>query len=413
MINYETFTLANGLKVIHHLDESKSSAVLNLLYNVGARDENPEKTGFAHLFEHLMFGGSKNIASFDEELQKAGGTNNAFTSNDITNYYIEVPVQNIETAFWLESDRMLELDFSQKSLDVQKGVVIEEFKQRYLNQPYGKAYLHLRENAYQTHPYRWATIGKEISHIENATLTDVKEFFYSFYRPNNATLCVAGNITLERTKELCTKWFADIASGKPNANKYVQEEKQSEERRFVAPQANAQKALYIGFHKGNKTEQSHYTADLMSDIMANGKTSYLYVTLVAKRKLFSSITVYVGDDLDPGLLYIIGKVSENTSIEEAEQGLWTEIEAFKASDIDPSELQSRKNKIITAKTYQDSSLLNKAMSLCISERQGNIELINTALKNYNLVEVKDIKNLANKILRKTNCTTIVYDKILK
>lgn len=409
MINYNTFELDNGLRVIHHLDHTKATAVLNVLYNVGARDENPNKTGFAHLFEHLMFGGSVNISSYDGALQNAGGTNNAFTSNDITNYYIEIPVENIETAFWLESDRMLQLDFSQKSLDVQKGVVIEEFKQRYLNQPYGEAYLHMRPLAYQKHPYRWATIGKEISHIENTTLEEVKNFFHTFYNPNNAILCVAGNLSLEKTTALTQKWFSSIPKGKRNPNFYPKEPTQLEPRRFNAQQINAQKALYIAFHKSNKFSAAHFAADLFSDIISTGKNSILYQTLVEKQSLFTDISAYVGDEKDPGLFYIVGKLQPTITIEQAEKGIWETLETIKQEGILPKALLSRKNKLITSKTYQDTNLLNKAMALCFALNDNDIGLANSLIDNYISVSVSDINQFANNILTKENSNTLVYD----
>jgi len=413
VILYNTFNLDNGLRVIHHLDKSKSATVLNVLYNVGARDENPKRTGFAHLFEHLMFGGSENIPSFDVALQKAGGTNNAFTSNDLTNYYIEIPAENIETAFWLESDRMKQLAFSEASLSVQKGVVVEEFKQRYLNQPYGKAYMHIRENAYQTHPYRWATIGKEIAHIEDATLEDVKSFFYQFYNPNNAILCIAGNIELEQVKHLSKKWFGPIPKGDRNKNIYPTEPKQTKEKRYEAKQENAQQAIYMAFHKASKKDKTHYAADLLSDLLANGKTSFLYSKLVEQQALFTTLSVYVGDDLDPGLLYIIGMIDNDKDLEEAEIALWREIEKFKSQFADEKELQRKKNKLITAKTYQETNILNKAMALCMAENEGNIEDVNKVNKYYNSVSMNEIKQLSNNILIKDNCTTILYPNYVK
>jgi zinc protease len=411
VITYNQFKLDNGLTVIHHLDSTKASAVLNILYNVGARDESPDKTGFAHLFEHLMFGGSENIPSYDSALQQAGGTNNAFTSNDITNYYIEIPVQNIETAFWLESDRMKQLAFSQESLNVQKGVVVEEFKQRYLNQPYGKAFMQMRENAYKSHPYRWATIGKEIKHIEDAHLDDVKAFFNQFYKPSNAVMCVAGNITYEDAKQLSTKWFGDIKAGEPNKNRYTPEPVQTQERRTVALQENPQQALYLAFHKSSVKDQDHYVADLMADILTNGKNSYLYARLIQNNPIFTSISAYCGDELDPGLFYIIGKVNNKVTLALAETKLWECIESFKTEMIEEQELTRKKNKLITTKTYHETNLLNKAMSLCIYYNLGDIELVNNSISRYNLVSVTDIKNLSNTILTKNNCTTLVYDKI--
>lgn len=411
MITYHQFTLDNGLTVIHHLDRTKSSAVLNVLYNVGARDENPDKTGFAHLFEHLMFGGSENIPSYDSALQKAGGTNNAFTSNDITNYYIEIPVQNIETAFWLESDRMKQLAFSQTSLDVQKGVVVEEFKQRYLNQSYGKAYMHIRETAYTTHPYRWATIGKEIKHIEDAKLEDVKAFFNQFYNPSNAVMSIAGNIEVAEVKKLSKRWFGDISPGKKNKNAYPIEPKQTQERRVVAAQENPQQALYLAFHKPGSKDQQHYVADLMADILTNGKNSYLYSRLVKADPVFTSITAYCGDELDAGLFYIIGKVNSEVTLSAAETKLWQCITDFKKEAIDEDELTRKKNKLITSKTYQETNLLNKAMSLCIAHNMGEIDLVNNSLSYYNLVSITDINKLSNTILNPENCTTLIYDKI--
>jgi len=413
VIEFETFTLDNGLRVIHHYDSLKSSAVLNILYNVGARDESIDKTGFAHLFEHLMFGGSANIPEYDGPLQEAGGQNNAFTSNDLTNYYIQVPVENIETAFWLESDRMKHLNFSQKSLDVQKGVVIEEFKQRYLNQPYGQAFMHIRSTAYQTHPYQWPTIGKEIFHIEDAKLQDVMDFFKRFYLPNNAIACVAGNISLEKTKALFEKWFADIDAGTANKNQYPQENKQLEPRRFVAPQANAQMALYLAFHTCSKKDKAHYALDLMSDMLSNGKNSLFYKKLVEEENIFTSIDAYVGEELDPSLFYISGRIAENITVEKAESSLWNVIETFKNKIPDNADLERRKNKLITARKYHETDLLNKAMALCIAENMGNIDLVNTEAEHYNLVSVTDIKEQANKTLTKNNCTTIIYDKITK
>ena len=411
MIKFEKFQLDNGLRVIVHEDKSTPMVAVNILYNVGSKDEHPTKTGFAHLFEHLMFSGSQNIPDFDSPLQWAGGESNAFTNKDITNFYEVLPADNIETAFWLESDRMKQLAFSQESLDVQKGVVVEEFKQRYLNQPYGKAYMQMRENAYTTHPYRWATIGKEIKHIEDAHLDDVKAFFNQFYNPSNAVMCIAGNIDLDQAKKLSNKWFADIKAGEQNKNQYPQEPNQTAERRAVALQENPQQALYLAFHKSSSKEQNHYTADLMADLLSNGKNSYLYSRLVQNNPIFTSISAYCGDELDPGLFYIIGKINNSTTIALAETRLWECIESFKKEIIDNLELARKKNKLITSKTYQESNLLNKAMSLCISHNLGDIELVNNSISRYNLVSVTDINKLSNSILNKENCTTLVYDKI--
>jgi len=413
VIKFDTFELENGLRVIHHFNPNKSSTVVNILYNVGARDEDPNKTGFAHLFEHLMFGGSKNIPDYDGPLQKAGGQNNAFTNNDITNYYIQIPSENIETAFWLESDRMKQLAFSEKSLSVQQGVVIEEFKQRYLNQPYGLAYKHLRELAYKTHPYQWQTIGKEISHVVEAKLIDVIEFFNKYYNPNNAIMCVAGNITLDNCKHLTTKWFSDIAKGERNKNIYSNEEIQVSARAIKAPQANAQKAIYIAFHKSKKMDVSHAVEDLLSDILSSGKNSFFYKYLIDKEKVFTSIDCFVGDDIDPGLFYIVGRLQDDILMEVAENKLWEYITIFKSSFSNENELLSRKNKLLTAKSYQDTELLNIAMQLCFAENLGDIQFVNNELLSYINVSVNDIKLLANKILIKEKSNTVYYDNIIK
>lgn len=414
MIDFNEFKLDNGLRVIHHLDESKNSAVINLLYNVGARDENPNRTGFAHLFEHLMFEGSENVASFDTELQKAGGVNNAFTSNDITNYYIEIPSQNIETALWLESDRMKNLAFSEKSLDIQKGVVIEEFKQRYLNQPYGKAHLHLRNIAYKKHPYRWATIGKSIEHIEEATLDEVISFFEQYYHPSNGILCIAGNISLSKTKDIVSKWFSDINSGKPNENNYIQEPQQAKENNFFAPQQNAQPSIYIGFHKPAKNDFSNFAGDILASVLGGGKDSILYKELVLKKNVFDQIGCYNGEELDPGLFLISGKVNKKLNTEEAKVEVMKILEtSISSKDISGEKLTGKINKIITAKAYQESSLLNRAMSLCFAKNRGNIHFANDDIQSYKKIKVSDVKSFINKYLIQENSNTVHFNEITK
>lgn len=321
MISFEKFTLSNGLKVIVHQDISTPIVAFNLLYDVGARDENENQTGFAHLFEHLMFGGSINIPNFDEPLQKVGGENNAFTSNDITNYYITLPKENLETAFWLESDRMLSLAFTEKSLEVQRQVVVEEFKQNYLNQPYGDVWLLLRPLAYEKHPYKWATIGKEISHIENATMDDVKSFFHQFYLPNNAILSVAGNITMDEIKHLTEKWFGSIPKGKKSDRNLPKEPLQNAPRRLEVKRNVPANAIYKAYKMCSKTHPDFYATDLITDILSQGNSSKLYISLVKEQKLFSNINAYVLGSFDEGLLIISGNLSENTSFEAAENAL--------------------------------------------------------------------------------------------
>src|SRR5688572_8351862 len=305
MIDFNEFTLANGLRVIVHEDHTVQIAVLNILYDVGSRDEREDKTGFAHLFEHLMFGGSANIANYDEPLQRVGGENNAFTNTDITNYYLTVPAANLETGFWLESDRMLSLSFDPQVLDVQRKVVVEEFKQRYLNQPYGDVWLKLRPLAYKVHPYQWATIGKEVSHIENATLEDVREFFFKYYVPNNAILVVAGNVTVEQIKHLSEKWFGPIKSGKINRNLPLEPVQQ--ERRFMEIKAPVPAdAFYKAWHMPGRFHEDYYATDLLSDLFGRGQSSRLYQKLVKEKEIFTSVSSFVMGTVDPGLFVVSG-----------------------------------------------------------------------------------------------------------
>jgi len=410
MIDFEKFELENGLKVIVHKDESTPIVAFNLLYDVGARDEEEDKTGFAHLFEHLMFGGSVNIPNFDEPLQKVGGDNNAFTSNDITNYYITIPKENLETAFWLESDRMLSLAFTEKSLEVQRQVVIEEFKQNYLNQPYGDVWLLLRPLAYTHHPYKWATIGKEIAHIENATMTDVKGFFYHHYLPNNAILCVAGNIEVQEIKELTKKWFGDIKKGDIKNRNLPVEPIQKEERRLEVKREVPANAIYKAYKMCSRTDPNYFTTDLLSDILSMGNSSRFYKNLVKDKKLFSEIHAYVMGSIDDGLFIISGYLSDGVSFDEAEKEIISELEKIKVIQIDESELQKVKNKLESKREFSESSVLNKAMNLSFSELLGDVNLINLEASMYEKVSVDDIQKIANNLFVPTNCSTLIYAK---
>ncbi len=410
MIKFDKFTLSNGLKIIVHQDKSTPIVAFNMLYNVGARDENENQTGFAHLFEHLMFGGSANIPNFDEPLQRVGGSNNAFTSNDITNYYITLPKDNIETAFWLESDRMLSLAFTDKSLEVQRNVVIEEFKQNYLNQPYGDVWLLLRPLAYQKHPYKWATIGKEISHIENATMADVKVFFYKHYLPNNAILSIAGDVELDNIKELCEKWFGNIPSGNIVERKLPLEPKQTNARRIEVKREVPANAIYKAYKMCAKNHVDYHATDLLSDVLGLGKSSRLHVELVKNQQLFTEIHAYVLGSFDDGLLIVSGILSENVSFEDAEQAIIKEIEKIKKDKVEQKELEKVKNKIESTSTFSETSVLNKAMNLAISELLGDANLVNTEIEKYQKVNAKDIQRLANSVLDKNNCSTLIYAK---
>lgn len=408
MINFERFTLDNGLKVLVHTDTSTPMAVMNILYDVGARDESPDKTGFAHLFEHLMFGGSANIPDYDEPLQLVGGENNAFTSNDITNYYLTLPAKNIETGFWLESDRMLELAFSKKSLDVQRNVVIEEFKQRYLNQPYGDVWLLLRPLAYTVHPYNWATIGKEISHVENATMDDVKAFFYKHYRPNNAILVVAGNVTLEQTKELCAKWFAPIPAGEKVERNLPQEPKQTEARKMIVERDVPASAIYKTWHIVDRLHPDYYAIDMASDVLSNGKSSRLYQRLVKDQKLFSDINAYQSGDIDAGLFVISGRLNNGVSMEDAEKAIDAELELLKNELLDERELTKLKNKLESNIVFGEMSVLNKAMNLAYAELLGDANRANNEIEFYRAITAADIQRVATEFFVPENSATLYY-----
>ena len=408
MVKFNRFTLDNGLRVIVHEDHTTPMAVLNILYDVGARDEDPDKTGFAHLFEHLMFGGSVNIPIYDEPLQRVGGENNAFTTNDITNYYITLPAANIETAFWLESDRMLSLAFSKKSLEVQRNVVIEEFKQRYLNQPYGDVWLKLRPLVYKKHPYQWATIGKEIKHIEDARMEDVKAFFSKHYNPQNAIMVVGGNVTTEQVKQLADKWFAPIPAGEKYHRNLPQEPEPKEERRLTVAAKVPLNDVYIAFHMPGRLDDGYYEADLISDILSRGNSSRLYKTLVKDKQLFSEIHAYNMGSFDRGMFVVEGKPLENVSIETAEAAIWEELEIIKNQLVPADELTKVKNKTESTMVFSEMSLLDKAMNLAQFELFGDADKLNHETNKYLAVTAEQIQKQAKEIFRKENSSTLIY-----
>lgn len=408
MIKFEKFVLENGLKVLVHEDDTTPMAVLNILYDVGARDENPEQTGFAHLFEHLMFGGSVNIPSYDEPLQRVGGENNAFTSNDVTNYYITLPAVNLETAFWLESDRMLNLAFSEKSLDVQKNVVCEEFKQRYLNQPYGDVWLKLRPLVYNNHPYQWATIGKELSHIEDAKIEDVKAFFKKHYNPQNAIMVVGGNVKVEEVKKLTDKWFAPIAAGEKYERNLPQEPIQTEEKTLTITADVPSSAIYKVFKMPGKMEDGYAACDLISDVLSQGKSSRLYRNLVKEKQIFSEIKAYNFGSIDTGMFVIEGKLLPDIEIETADSLIWNELNQLCEVGITEKELIKVKNKYESAKEFEQMSLLDKAMNLAFYELFGDANLANTDIENYLAVTVAAIQYQAKQIFKKEAASTLYY-----
>lgn len=408
MIQFEKFSLSNGLRVIVHQDNSTPMAVVNIMYDVGARDEDPERTGFAHLFEHLMFGGSVNIPEYDEPLQMAGGENNAYTTNDLTNYYIQLPADNLETAFWLESDRMLSLAFSKKSLDVQRKVVCEEFKEHYLTKPYGDVWHKMRELAYTRHPYRWMTIGKELSHIEQAKLEDVEHFFFKHYRPVNAVLVVAGNVTVEKVKSLAEKWFGDIPSGEKYKRNLPQEPAQTAARKQVLKADVPLDGFYKCWHMAGRLDRRYYITDLLTDILSGGGSSRLYQSLVKEQKLFSNIECYHFGSTDAGLLAIEGKLVKGVKIEDAENAVEAELSKMKNQLVSDTELQKVKNKTESMIAFEDMSVMSRANSLAYYEILGDASWMNFELEKYASVTTEDILQESRAIFREENSNTIHY-----
>lgn len=400
--------LGNGLRLVHSQDESTQMVALNILYNVGARDEHPEHTGFAHLFEHLMFGGSVNIPDYDTPLQLAGGENNAWTNNDITNYYLTVPYQNVETAFWLESDRMLSLDFNERSLEVQRGVVMEEFKQRCLNQPYGDVSHLLCPLAYQTHPYQWPTIGKDLSHIANATLEEVKDFFFRFYAPNNAIIAVTGHISFEEAVRLTEKWFGPIPRREVPVRNLPVEQEQTEERRLVVERNVPLDALFMAFHMCDHLHPDYYAYDILSDILSNGRSSRLNQRLVQEKQLFSTIDAYISGTVDAGLFHIAGKPAAGVSLETAEKAVWDELELLKQEFVGEQELEKVKNKFESTQIFGNINYLNVATNLAWFELLGRAEDMETEVKRYRSVTVEQLQQVAQTAFRKENGVVLYY-----
>lgn len=408
MIEIERHKLANGLTVIAHVDRSTPLAALNVLYKVGARNEDPERTGFAHLFEHLMFGGSKNIPVYDTPLQKVGGDNNAFTSNDITNYYLTLPANNLETGFWLESDRMLELAFSPESLEVQRKVVIEEFKQRYLNQPYGDIPLLARPLAYKVHPYRWPTIGKDIAHIEQATLQDVKDFFYSHYAPNNAIVTVAGNIDPDKVFRLSEKWFGDIPRRAISWREVPEEPVQTQMRELRVSRKVPADYIQMMFHMQGRQDAGYQAVDLLSDILSNGQSSRLVQSLTKERQIFSEVNAYITGDDDPGLFTVTGSLLPGISMDDAYRSLWSELDKISCSPAGDYEIQKVKNRVESVMVFSEINFLNKAMNLAHYEMNGKAEDINDEVGKYRAVTASDIMDQASNIFTENNCSVLYY-----
>lgn len=408
MIQFEKFQLDNGLKVLVHQDTSTPMAVVNVLYNVGAKDEDPAKTGFAHLFEHLMFGGSVNIPVYDEPLQRAGGENNAYTTNDLTNYYCQIPAENIETAFWLESDRMLSLAFSKKSLEVQRKVVCEEFKEHYINKPYGDAWHKMRSLAYTQHPYRWMTIGASLAHVEDATMEDVKDFFFQFYRPNNAILVVTGNVETEQVKKLAEKWFGPIEAGKAYVRNLPKEPLQEKSRSMDVRADVPLDMLMMTWHMGGRFDEGYHATDLITEVLGGGTSARLYEQLIKVKQIFSSIDCYHFGTVDPGLLVIEGKLVKGISMAVAEKAVLEEIEKIKNEILDAKEVQKVINKTESVICFEDMSIMNRAHSLAYYELLGDADLMNKELGMYQRVTPSMIQHTAQEIFQENNRNTLYY-----
>jgi zinc protease len=408
MIQFERFTLSNGLRVIVHHDDTTPIVAMNILYDVGARDETPDKTGFAHLFEHLMFGGSVNIPKYDEPLENAGGENNAFTSNDVTNYYLTIPGQNLETGFWLESDRMYQLAFSKKSLDVQRNVVTEEFRQTHLNQPYGDVWMLIRPMVYKIHPYQWPTIGKEISHITNARMEDVRAFYNKYYNPNNAVMVISGNVKADEVLRLCEKWFAPIENTGINQRNLPGEPDQTEERRLEVERPVPADAIYKVWKMAARLDEDYYPTDLISDMLGNGKSSRFYQKLIKDKRLFTELDAYIMGSFDKGMFCVSGKPAPGVSIADAEMAINEEISRLCEKSIDEKELQKVKNKVEAAQVFGRMNVLDKAMNLAFAEVLGDAGMVNKELDYYKNVSAIKINEVANRIFRPQNCSTLLY-----
>ena len=408
MISFDRYVLENGLRLIVHEDQSSPMVAVNVVYDVGSRDEDPSKTGFAHLFEHLMFGGSVNVPDFDGPIQNAGGENNAFTNTDMTNFYNVLPAVNMETALWLESDRMQQLAFSQKALNIQKKVVIEEFKETCLTEPYGDIWHHLSELVYENHSYRWPTIGKTLSHIEDAQLEDVVHFFKKHYTPSNAILVISGNMKSKNAYDLVRKWFSEIPSGRKYERKLTFDEPQTLKRQKTVKGNVPMAALYMSFHMVDRSHPDYYAYDLLSDVLSNGRSSRLFQRLFKENQFFSQIDAYISGTFDPGMFVIEGRPIPNISLESAQEAIWNELEMLKKEPLDSRELQKLKNKIESSLEYSEVNILHKSMSLAYFELLGDANLINKEAEEYQKVTSEDIQRVAKIIFVPENCSELVY-----
>jgi len=407
MIRYQRRILDNGLTVIVEQDKSTTLAAVNVLYKVGSRNEDPSKTGIAHLFEHLRFEGSTNAPDFDSPLQLAGGENNAFTNNDYTNYYDLVPAYNIETAMWLEADRMAHLMINQRSLDLQKKVVIEEYKEVCLNKPYGDNWHHLSALAYQKHPYQWPTIGLEISHIESIALQDIQSFYDEYYNPANAVLSVSGPLDVDEVFSLAHKWFGQIKGHQIVHPSYPQEDEQQESRHKKIVSDVPVPVFLAGCQMPGRAHGDYYACDLLTDILSNGKSSRLYTQLVREKKVLTSVDCYLSGSMDPGLILIEGKPYQ-TSVEESLDTVWQELSKIESTPPSSRELQKVKNKVLSSIAMHDISILNKAASLAYYEYIGLLDQINKQEELYSQVSIEDVVRVSQLYLQRHRASIVEY-----
>ena len=409
MIPYTRKILANGLTVVVNRDRASKLAAVNILYKVGARNENPARTGFAHLFEHLMFRGTRAVENFDLPVQMASGDNNAFTNNDYTDFYITLPKDNLETALWLESDRMEGLDITPAKLEAEKKVVIEEFRQRYLNQPYGDQTMLLRALSYKVHPYRWAAIGLTTDHIAGATLADVEAFYRAHYRPSNAILSISADMEEERMLEQAEKWFAPLADHPSAAAAIPQEPVQTQARRQEVERDVPASTVTVAYHMCARTEADFYTADLVSDLLSGGDSGRLYTHLVKERGLLSSVNAYITGDVDPGLFVFTGQLLPGVTPEAAEAAFREEIEALQTTAATAYEIEKVKNKFEANTLFGELNVMNKAMNLGFYEMLGDLALINREVDRYRAVTGEDIRSFSRRTLRPENSSTLIYN----
>lgn len=409
MIKYEQTQLSNGLTVIANRDTASRMAAVNILYKVGARDENPNRTGLAHLFEHLMFRGTHLIPDFDIPVQMACGENNAFTNNDYTDFYITLPCDNLETALWLESDRMTGLNLSAEACEIEKRVVIEEFRQRYLNQPYGDLNMLLREMVYTTHPYRWATIGLSPDHIAEASIEEIHNFYHRFYHPSNAILSISGDIAAERVFDMAEKWFGGI---KPNLDfcpsALPTEPKQTTARRLEVERDVPATTIVIAFHMGNRLSKDFYLGDITSDLLAGGDSARLYEHLIKGKSLFASVNAYISGDVDEGMFVFTGQLLPTTTEQDAEAALWEEIRQLQSGEISDYELEKVKNKFEANTLFGELNVMNKAMNLGYYSMIGDLPLINREIAIYRSLTKEQIADFSRHTFTQENSSTLIY-----